>query len=438
MLLSKYVKIIEYNENSILYNTIKHSIIMLPKYVIKGREIIEEFIDKESTEAIAQMGFFNFDDKKIEANISEYLIKNEKLFISVELNLSCNLRCPYCYQLGKKKANNILDSDINNLIQYFIKVYEKQKFKELYLKVLGGEPTLVWNKFMLLYNKSREFCEERQIKFNVLIDTNGTDISNIIELNNYDSLLLTIPLTYKEAHDKVRFDSKGNGTYDKIIDNINEIKIKKEDAKIVIRYNVDNYNINFFKYFLFDIKEKLIFKPLISVNYTAEFNGSDEFKNKISYYDFIEWSSSTAIDNLIEADLPVTISPIISIEECQFRSKYSLKLFSDGTVGSCAMSFFDKDREKIDDVIKNIDNNLLISQKKNQTIMEEKECLKCDSLFICGGTNKLPCIKELEEKMCENKKFTIDIDKFIIRYKKYQEKGKGDLFVVFQNGESYR
>ena len=70
--------------------------------------------------------------------------------------------------------------------------------------------------------------------------------------------------------------------------------------------------------------------------------------------------------------------------------------------------------------------------------MADKECLECDSLFICGGTNKLPCIKALDPKMCEEKRFGISLKDFLLRYLKYQEEGKGKLFVVFEEGESYR
>lgn len=438
MLISKYVRIIKNEPNSILYNTIKHSIIEVPNNIIQGKEIRDDCIDEKSKKVLDEMGFFNNNDNTIEQNLEKYIINKDKLFISIELNLSCNLRCPYCYQSGKNKKGLISDKSLDDLIEYFKKVYERQKYKEIYIKILGGEPTLVWNKFMYIYDKAKEFCKERNIKFNILIDTNGTKIDDILKLKDYDSLLLTIPLTHKKMHDKVRFDASGNGTYDLIIKNINELKAAKPEAKIVIRYNVDNENIKYFKDFLVDIKEKLIFEPLISVNYTSELNGSEEFKNMLSYTEFVDWSCSTAIDNLVEENLPVTISPIISIEECQYRSKYSLKLFSDGTVGSCAMSFFDKDRERINDVIKELDDNLLSSKKKKQTIMSDEECLRCDSLFICGGTNKLPCIKALNSKMCEQKEFGINLEKFIQRYKKYKEEGKGNLFVVFENGESYR
>lgn len=439
MLLSKYVRTINYKEDVLLYHTKDHSILQLPKELVVENNISNQ-IDEESIVSLREMGFFQDTDEELERDIEKNINNNEKLFISLELNLSCNLRCPYCYQSGKHNGKYVDDKDLDSLILYMSKVYEKEPFKELYIKILGGEPTLAWKKFMHIYNAARDFCRKRAITYHVLVDTNGTLIDKLLLLNGYDSLLFTIPITYKECHDSVRYDACGNGTYELILNNVNKLHRKIPNAKIVLRYNVDGENIHFFKSFLFDIKEKLDFIPLISINYTAELNGSNEFGNSLTYQDFVNWSSSSAIDNLVEAKFPITISPVISIEECQYRSRYSLKLFSDGTVGSCAMSFFDSQRETISEVLNAFDfeNEPFAIKKRNQTIIIDKQCMECDSVFLCGGICKLPCIRALDSNACEKKLYGINLEKFLPRYIECQEKGISNLFVVFEEGESFR
>lgn len=438
MKLSKYVKTIEHDEEVVLYNTINHAVIELPKQVVENKKIIAD-IDDESVEMLRESLFFCETDSKVFESLPSYLLNDKKLFISIELNLSCNLRCPYCYQAGTHTGKTIADNALVALVEYVKKVYEQNKYEDLYVKILGGEPTLVWHKFMKIYEQLLAFSKSLGIRFHVLVDTNGTLIDNLMSLKDYNSLLFTIPLSYKECHDKVRFDSKGNGTYEKIIANINTIHQKMPDSKIVIRYNVDGNNVKYFKPFLEDISKKIVFKPLISVNYTAELNSDPNYKNTMTYLEFVEWCSSQAIDDLAKTEMPITISPIMSIEECQFRSKYSLKLFSDGTVGSCAMSFFDKDKTLIDDLVKNFsDNNIFFSKKSRQTIICDSECMKCENIFVCGGTNKLPCMKALSSELCKDKLFNINLEKFIEKYLDYVQINKRDLFVVFENGESYR
>lgn len=438
MQISKYVKTIEYKDSVVLYHTKEHSIIQLPREVVDNRIIIEDYIDEESLEAISEMRFSVDSDSEIDLKAA--LINSKKLFISVELNLSCNLRCPYCYQSGTHNGSIITDADLDSLREYIEKVYKIQPFTDLYLKILGGEPTLVWDKLKNVYEDSKRICKGYGIRFHLLIDTNGTIIDRFEELKEFESILFTIPLTYKQFHDKVRCDSKGNGTYDLVISNINKIKDMIPESKIVIRFNVDKDNINYFESFLKDIKQKLTFSPLVSVNYTAELNGNAEFGTGLTYEEFVKWSSSVAVDSLLRIGLPVTISPIISIEECQFRSRYSLKLFSDGTVGSCAMSFFDKERTMISDLVSSIDcgTYTFFQDKVKQSMMSEVQCLKCADIFVCGGTCKLPCIKALDSDACAKKLYGISIEDFIPRYIDSQETGNSNLFVVFENGESYR
>lgn len=439
MKLSKYTRKIDYNENVVLYNSINHAIVKLPSEAFNGDELNND-LDNEAINALTEMGYFSISDSNIAESLRTYLVNEDKLFISVELNLSCNLRCPYCYQSGSHNGQIIGDAVIDNIIDYIKKVHYKTAYKELYIKVLGGEPSLVWKKFLRLYNGVLAVCKSHSIKFHLLIDTNGTKISDFLTLCDYDSLLFTIPLSYKDCHDAVRFDAKGNGTYDLIISNINKLKKEKSDSKIVIRYNVDHNNIQYFNNFLRDISEKLFFKPLISVNYTAELTADENYDNKLSYRDFLDWCSSSAIDCLIEANLPITISPIISVEECQFRSRYSLKVFSDGTVGGCAMSFFNKNKDLLSYIVKRFydDDMAFWKDKNDQTIMSDNECLNCDSLFLCGGTNKLPCIKALDRDLCKDKIFSVNLNKFILRYLQQREQNNSSLFVVFEDGESYR
>ena len=275
MQISKYVKTIEYKDSVVLYHTKEHSIIQLPREVVDNRIIIEDYIDEELLEAISEMKFSVYSD--LEIDLKAALINNKKLFISVELNLSCNLRCPYCYQSGTHNGSIITDAASDSLREYIEKVYKIQPFTDLYLKILGGEPTLVWNKLKKVYEDSKRICKEYRIRFHLLIDTNGTIIDRFEELKEYESILFTIPLTYKQFHDKVRCDSKESGTYDLVMSNINKIKDMIPESKLVIRFNVDKDNINYFESFLKDVKQKLSFLPLVSVNYTAELNGNAEF-----------------------------------------------------------------------------------------------------------------------------------------------------------------
>jgi radical SAM protein with 4Fe4S-binding SPASM domain len=211
-----------------------------------------------------------------------------------------------------------------------------------------------------------------------------------------------------------------------------------ENIKIVLRYNADADNIECFSQYLADLKSKISFTPIICVNYTVDFECGTEYENKLIYDEFVKWSSTVAIDLLIETGFNVNISPLISIEECQFRSKYSLKLFSDGTIGSCATNFFDKKRKFLKDIMVKPANDFWIA-KEHQTLLADEECMRCPTLFLCGGTIKLPCLQPLTSTRCDiNGSHMILLDEFLKRYVQYENEGKGDMFSVFKSGIAFR
>ena len=340
--LSKYIRIFDdIAEDVILYNTRNRAIIGIPVEFQEGRELNDIVSDDELKE-LKDLGFFDSDFVEEETIYDSF----SSLIISVETMLACNLACPYCYQIGKKTQSLLSEESINCLCSYIEKIWHKAKYKNLVLKVLGGEPALFWNKAESIINGCKKFCDLNSISLQLMIDTNGTIIKDYFKLKDFSSVLFTIPITHKFCHNKVRVHSDGHGTYDDILSNLEILKKELPNSDIIVRYNVDAENILLFRDFVKDIKNKISFAPILSPNYTMNL-GEGGFKNRLSYHDFVEWLSTDCIDILLENDLPITISPFSLKQKCQCWSPYSLKLFSDGTVGACAMSFFDNERPTI-------------------------------------------------------------------------------------------
>lgn len=437
MKLSRYVKIFHLSPDTVtLYHTYNKSVVQIPSDAIERMEIDDEQY-AEICDVLKEMDYF-ISDEDVAQSLESLILNQDKLLISLEITLGCNLRCPYCYQADKKHVNNLIsDDDLDLLIHYFEIVYQESPFKELNLKILGGEPTIVWQKFRFIYDRTRSFCESKGLDFNILIDTNGILIDDILKLDGYHEMLLTVPLTYKACHDKVRKDARGNGTYDIIIENLNRIFASSKNISVNLRSNIDADNMKYFETYIVDLKDKLIKKPLVTLNYTAEFDTEEQFLTGISYKEFIDWRSTTAIDTLIKYDFPVTVSPILTIEHCQYRSLYSMKIFSDGTCGHCAMAFFSEERESLESVIQGITkkNGRHWQEKQTLSLLMDKECLQCSNLFVCGGAFKLPCMKAIGLPDCRSGyEHNVDITEFLRRYCACLDTEQSDLFEMFNNG----
>ncbi len=429
MRFSKFVRQYDWSDKRVLFNTYNKALVMIDGECMENDTLKESF-PAEYSASLEQMGFFISDDYADDL-IGQAIKRDKKLMLSVETSLSCNMRCPYCYQGSQNKLNSRLSvKHIADLIRYCEIVACKYEFEEVVLKVLGGEPTIVWSIAKKVIDGISDFCRKYNKKFNLMIDTNGVLIDDILQLRDYDSLLLTIPLTYKLCHNNVRKLANGEGSYDVIVSNLRKIHELKPETVIVLRHNTDDENIKYFDEYVKDLKNSLNYNPLIDLSYTAEL-GDEEFKNGLSFEDFIEWKSSKAIDILVNNDCNVTIAPVMSTDRCQHRSKYSLKLFSDGTVGSCAMWFFRNKRIELSALCADLD---LIERLKGEGEELFEKCGSCRSFFLCGAGYNLPCIKSLKIKECApDGEYCLNLESFIKRYIQYKAKGKESLFVGFNN-----
>lgn len=435
--LSKYVRLFP-SDNSgyiILYNSRNRAIVEMEKKYIQWPFIYND-CSQDYLDTLEEYGYFDEDISDVYEWAKE---EEDNLIISIETMLKCNLSCPYCYQIGGKSKNILSQQDIDSLINYIRNVFNRIHYSKLTIKVLGGEPALQWNIVESILKPLKDFTKENNIAFHLMLDTNGTIIDKYLSLTDIDSLLFTIPLTYRECHNKTRFYRSGKGTYDDIVNNINTLKEYLPQSTIVLRYNVDSYNIGLFEQYIKDISEKLNFIPIVSPNFTMDL-GDGGYDNPLTHKEFINWLSSECIDILAKFNYDITISPYTLSEKCQYWSKYSMKIFSDGTVGACAMSFFADKRPHISELSDDIDKILVYWEKAKQySILNDDKCMQCDSIYLCGGTYNLPCISSLKISKCEpNGVQHINLELFIKRYLYHCENGKENLFVGFNDYNLYK
>lgn len=437
--LSKYTRVYyDIDEDIVLYNTINRNVVSLPRAYFHDCNNLIDDIPQDELSELNECGFFA---DEINFKILEQQYETvDALIISLETILSCNLRCPYCYQIGNDHSTAVISRrHLDLLYEYIEKVFSITHFKYLTLKVLGGEPSIKWSIAEYIIEKLYEFCKENNATFNLMIDTNGTLIKDYLKLKHYDSILFTIPLTYKDSHNEFRHYNSGKGTYDEIIDNVNNLHQGLSNCSIVLRYNMDAYNILKFQDYILDLRNRLLFTPIISPNYTLNL-GCGGFTNKLPHDDFVRWCSSTFIDIMTKVGWPIVITPVTLSSKCQYRQKYSLKLFSDGTVGACAMNFFDKVRPTLKEVCSNIQMiEHYWNNAKGFSLLSQKKCKNCPSLFLCAGAYTNPCIKSLHLPECEPEdNIGVNLKLFLKHYVKYCKNGFRDLFVGFNDFLTYK
>lgn len=398
--LNKFVRTYRFEKHALIYNTINGEIIILPQNGLINLAISDNisnlvkeymykhyFLDRD-------LPWHSFEDR---------FESNNRLLISLETFLACNLSCPYCYQINNNHDKaKISRYNLDLLFDYITSVHQKSRFDILILKILGGEPSLDWTPADYLLQKIVPFCKTNHIKLGLRIDTNCTDTSDFTSLSGYDTILFTVPLCHKESHDRYRHYRNGRGTYDEITENALVLS-KLPNSQLVLRHNTDSYNINRFDEYLEDVSAKGLTIATIMPQFTTNPDYGD-YKNQLTYQQYVNWLSSDCIDSMIKHGFYVPIYPRLLLDgKCQQWSKYSFKLFSDGKVGACAAHFFDPQNPRLTDIMDEGTDSITKywNSTKSFRVFDDSMCRNCASLFGCSGHYKLPCIQELGLEPCK-------------------------------------
>lgn len=159
----------------------------------------------------------------------ESILDNSLNTLTLQITQECNLRCSYCVYSGsylnRSHSHKIMSIDTAKKGIDFIINHSKNS-PTVNFAFYGGEPLLRFNFIKECVAYAKEKGEGKKITFNMTI--NGTLLTDeIIKFmkDNEVSLLISMDGP-KEIHDKNRVFSNGMGSFDKIMNNINKIKVK--------------------------------------------------------------------------------------------------------------------------------------------------------------------------------------------------------------------
>ncbi|MBE5903529.1 MAG: radical SAM protein [Pseudobutyrivibrio sp.] len=147
----------------------------------------------------------------------------------------CNLNCNYCYE--KNKKNRSISYEVLNAFIEMVANYDG----EISIVIHGGEPLLEFEKIKYLINKINTRKKNGAVTYS--LTTNGTllngEVAEFLK-DKIDSLAISIDGN-KELHDLNRIDKKNEGTYDTVIENINNY-FPNDKNRINARMTINTLN----------------------------------------------------------------------------------------------------------------------------------------------------------------------------------------------------
>ncbi len=231
-------------------------------------DVLAYYNGKNRDMVLANLGK-DYEEKELNEVMDDLdeLIKNETLFAPMDpnyelaiedrpivkalcLNIAhdCNLRCKYCFagQGGYGQWRMLMPFDVARRGVDFLIAHSGPR-EHCELDFFGGEPLLNWHVVQqtIDYVHTQEKKHHKKIKMS--LTTNGLllDEAKVKYLtDNHISLILSLD-GRKEMHDRMRPGVHGEGTYDRIVKNLQYCVQHRNGEEYYVRGTFTRYNLDF-------------------------------------------------------------------------------------------------------------------------------------------------------------------------------------------------
>lgn len=312
----------------------------------------------------------------------------------------CNFRCSYCFGDHGDKYNGeckqFTDDSLKAMLEYFLyTVYPDVKQYRIDF-VSGGEPLLGFDIIKKTIAYVENFSSQTGKKVSIWLCTNGSLLSDeISEFLSLHNVSIGISLDgKKEIHDQHRIDAKGEGTYDRVVKNIQQLK---SDTKLSKKFkNIwglsvgsnDNHNfVDILKH-----HKKIGFQSvqikLVRNNQNFDICNIlqsyddlvtfifDKFKNK--EYDYINLILNDN-DQFGKVLKRILLNQTVT-RRCSAGTN-KITICPDGTIYPCD-SFVGIKEFELGTIDSGIHNKDTFS---NAVVSKRGKCRKCSLRYLCGG-----------------------------------------------------
>lgn len=334
-------------------------------------------------------------------NVNDFLNSSDSLSLILFPTLDCNFACTYCYE--NKEKGFMLDETYDNLFSAIKKHHKENHIKFLKLEWFGGEPLLCYENLIKFTKKINAFCDAEQIIYQHSMTTNGYMLSLERAMRLLELKIQTYQITIDGAaqtHNIYRPLRSGEPSWNKIMDNLLEMKRLDLDFSVLIRINY-NYEVldsieeflDFYKKnFGGDLRFNLAFKPI------GHWGGkNDELVNIVphDYHAFV-------LDELLKIckDKGILSTTNLSFscgsELCYANKRNSFVIYKNGLIGKCTLE--ELPDETSDFVVGNINDGyfninaekegkwLISDSQKYIEYLDANSCFDCIAYPFCCGT----------------------------------------------------
>ncbi len=178
-----------------------------------------------------------------------YKERVSRLSIMILPHENCNYRCIYCYE---KFVRGKMREDIINGLKKFVDD-NVGNYSGLSISWFGGEPLLALDVICDLSGAFIRSCNREGVNYLSGMSTNGylltPDTVDALFKNKINRFQVCVDGP-ESIHNKTRKLASGEGTYQRILDNLVNMRNRTEDFSVSIRVNFNNESVPFIEKWL--------------------------------------------------------------------------------------------------------------------------------------------------------------------------------------------
>ena len=231
--------------------------------------------ERDALELLKDNGFIVEDRASDRRNLDKYLaeVKNDtsELNITLLTTLQCNFACDYCFQGDHGDYNTRADKmSLETAVRvaaWFERELDRVRPEKFVLTFFGGEPLLNLPVMYMLAERSFNAAKARGVDIFVNIITNGLLLTPDVVDRMLPFGLNGVKITLdgdKDTHNRMRPLRGGQGTFDRIVENIRQVA---DRCRIAIGGNFDESSAGSYPALLDYLRAQDFGDKLVKVNF---------------------------------------------------------------------------------------------------------------------------------------------------------------------------
>ena len=301
-------------DKTVVYNTFTKALVLMDEesLLLLDDDFCTDDKKRDSIIALKENGFLvdsNFDELKyLKYYNTKVRYANNYFSLTIAPTLQCNFDCPYCFE---NKRTGMMPDAVQNAIIELVKKKIDEGVRTIEITWYGGEPLLSFEVIERMAKDINRICIDNKVRCKMGMISNGYLLDERIVdfLEEYDiSYQVTLDGLQKN-HDKRRYLKGGQGTYQRIIENLKLFNNRK--INVYVRMNVDKENQSDYEKLSSIIdgfeNPRMILYPSVTENINER--KTERIKNYMSgssYDDFIAKTRKSGVFKFGSTELPIS------------------------------------------------------------------------------------------------------------------------------------